>query len=139
MNLLKEVHTLASRRREGAYSFTYTVQDFDAEGLYFGDFDVDVTFDYTPEDYTQHVPGDPTTRERHPADVELVTIVLADNVEAYDEDGEKVVKTFPKGTPIEQLPGWTEKMERAIEDEALEHLPDDDDYDYRDSGYNDHY
>jgi hypothetical protein len=133
MKLLQEISKLIPRQHTGAYSFTYTVEDLGDDTYYLGDFDVDVTFDYTPEDYTQHVPGDPTTRERHPADVEVVTITLADDVHAYDHDGEKVLKTFPKGMPADQLPGWNAKIESRIEDAAFDNLPEDDgDYDYDD-------
>jgi hypothetical protein len=135
MKLLQEIHKLAARKNRGTHNFITTIQDFEMPGYYVPDFDVQVTFDYTPEDYTQHVPGDPTTRERHPADVEIISAHLLSGLNVYDEEGEHVLKAYHEGLPVEELPGWDQKWESKLEDEAFDNLPDEPDYDDRDSGF----
>lgn len=125
MKLLQEIHAFASRRHRGMFDFIMTVQDLEVTGYFIPDFDVHVSFDYTPAGYTQHVQGEPLTRERHPESVELVSIVLSDDLNVYDTDGDEVLSTFPKGTPIENLPGWTPNIQHQIEVAALDNLPDD--------------
>ena len=128
MILLKEIHSLASKQHKGTYSFTYTVRDLEPDGFYAPDFDVNVTFNFNPESYSQHIPGDPTTREHHPSNVELTAITLEHDVNLYDIEGQNILKTYSEGTSAEWLPGWDKSIERQIENAAFDHVPSTDDY-----------
>ena len=132
MILLKEINMMSSRHNRGAHSFTTTLQDLEADGMFLADVDVEVTFNYEGESSTLHVYDDPTTREYHGADVEIVSVILTADAHAYDEDGDKLLKTFPKGMNAAELPGYTEKTDEMLIDEAHEHMGGGDDYDPRD-------
>lgn len=116
--------------RNSNYTMTMTVEP--GEGQY-GEVDVEVEFDYEPASSTQHVPGDPTTREHHPASVEIISIKSTEEFEETDEDG-NTVKKFPKGTDMEKLEGWTKGDLSHVDEKVGEHIEsqaDDDDYGQR--------
>lgn len=124
MKLLQEIHAFASRKHRGAFDFVTTIQDLGVNGYFVPDFDVHVSFNYTPKGYTQHVQGDPTTRERHSAEVEIVHAVLLKDLHFYDEEGQSILKTFHRGLPVEEIPGWNEELDDALIDEAFNNAPE---------------
>lgn len=96
-----------------------TIEVEPAGGMY-GTFKVEVTFNYFPPSSTLHVHGDPTTREHHPAEFEVDSIVLAEPVTQHGEDGETVIHIWPIGTNVSHLPGWDASDEKYVQD----HLTD---------------
>lgn len=124
MKLLQEIHAFASRRHRGMFDFIMTVQDLEVTGYFIPDFDVHVSFDYTPDGYTQHIQGEPNTRERYPAQVEIVHAVLLKDLHFYDEEGQSILKTFHRGLPVEEIPGWNEELDAMLVDEALNTVPE---------------
>lgn len=115
--------------RNSNYTMNMTVEP--GEGQY-GEVEVEVEFDYEPASSTQHEPDDPTTREYHPASVEIISVKSTEEFEEFDEDGE-VVKKFPKGTDMEKLEGWTKGDLEHVDEKVGEHIEaqaDDDDEDY---------
>lgn len=80
-----------------------------ADGRY-GDVKLDVEFNFTPGN---------SRGGNHPEDsddeFDVTSVKLAQEVEQLD-DGNEVVKTWPKGTDADKLPGWTRKDDRAVEE-----------------------
>jgi hypothetical protein len=116
---LSEIKTV--KKHQGMYSDTLEIEP--AGGAY-GVIKVEVSYNFTGSSSTLHVHDDPTTREHHSAEFEIVYIFLKHEVEQYDEDGEKVVKKWPAGTDASALPGWTRQDEEAVYDQLEEPVDD---------------
>lgn len=81
----------------------------------YGEVDLEVTYTITSGGSSRH--GDNASfDEHHPDEVEIEKIILANDAEEYDEDGEKVIKTWKKGFDARELPGWTGKDEDNVEE-----------------------
>lgn len=80
----------------------------------FDEFEIIASYEYEGSSHSDHPYGEGSAREYHAASGQSTKIVLAQDVEQYDDNGETVLKTWPKGTNISALPGWTE-MKQDIE------------------------
>jgi hypothetical protein len=87
---------------------------FEGEGI--SDFDVKVSYEYEPDDYIDHEFGS----HKLPGGFVVTDLRAAEEVQQFGEDGEKVLKTWPKGTDITKLPGWKPKMEEEFQRKADE-------------------
>lgn len=85
-------------------------------------FDVEIHYTVTDNGVEKHPYGQGDAEEDLGFETEIDKAVTKTSVTQYDEDGETVIKTFPKGTHIDKLPGWKEKMwdifEKAVEKDA---------------------
>ena len=72
----------------------------------YGELEVDVTFTCELAGCTQHEPDDASTREYHPIELDVLSIVTIKKLEELDENG-SLVKVWPKGSDVRQLPGWS--------------------------------
>jgi hypothetical protein len=125
-----KLHELKTVKKHRGF-YTQDMEIDPAGGIY-GDIDVEVSYNFEGASSTLHIRDDPTTREHHSAEFEIVDIILTKEVEEYDEEGEKVIKTWPKGTDASRLPGWTKKDEEAVYDKLHEPSADDYEPDYDD-------
>lgn len=129
-----KLHEIKHLRR---HHLTTTVTVEPAGGIY-GEIDVEVKYEVEPASSTLHVPGDPTTREYHAAQIDIGSITLDQDVSEYDEDGEKTGKVWPKGTNARNLPGWDESDDKFVFNKVSDEEDNrDDDFDEPDDYYDD--
>ena len=107
-----------------------------AGGIY-GEFDVQVEYDYEPASFTQHEPDNSSFREHHPAQIDIISIKLNEKVWEIDEDGEKTQKFWEKGFDATKLPGWNKSDDEFVADKIADAINDqeedfDEPDDYRD-------
>lgn len=50
-----------------------------------------------------------------PGDLDIDKVTLEEPLKVFDEDGE-VTKTWPKGTDVEKIDGWTKKFDDKVYD-----------------------
>lgn len=105
--------------RRSSNSTTCTVT-WEQDG--FIEFDVDVEYDYVGASYSDHPYGSSYAREYHSASATELETKLAHDVEQLDDNDEKVIKTWPKGTNIESLPGWKDVKDSVTKqiDDAIQ-------------------
>jgi len=85
-----------------------------AKGIY-GDVKLDVEYSVSAGGSSRH--GDNSSfDEDHPDEYDVKSVKLAHDVEQLDDDGQEVVKTWPKGTDAHKLPGWSRKDDDAVEE-----------------------
>ena len=72
----------------------------------FDEFEVEIEYTSDGGSHSDHPYGEGSAREYHGAEIEIKNIALSKDVEQYDDEMEKVVKVWSKGTNIEELPGW---------------------------------
>jgi len=48
-----------------------------------------------------------------PGDLDILKVTLDEPLKSYDEDGE-VKKTWPKGTDVDDIDGWTRKFDDKV-------------------------
>jgi hypothetical protein len=108
----------------GGGSGTFTIKEYDGvqpDDAVVSMFNIDV--EYTAEDqgYTDHPYGMGTAREEHGVEVEVTSAVTGEEVTYHHPETDEIMKTFPKGTPVEDLPGWEQKDWDYVQDKAEDH------------------
>jgi hypothetical protein len=102
----------------------FTVSKWDGnepdEG-YIKPFDVIVTYKKEDFGHSDHPYGEGSAREQHGMSVFDVVIKTAESVILMDDDGNEVIKTFPIGTLISDIPGWETTSFSIFQDKAEEH------------------
>lgn len=79
-----------------------------ADDVYVVPFDVLVTYEYEDLGYSDHPYGEGKARENHGSSVVVTSITANEPVVLKNNDTDKVVKTLPKGTKVQDVPGWDE-------------------------------
>ena len=111
--------------RESASTYDFIVKKWDGnqpDGQYVKPFDVKVTYHVEDLGYSDHPYGEGTAREEHGKSVSVISIESAEVVEVMNEEGDKVLKTFPTGTPVAKIPGWEESSNDWFQHKAEEEV-----------------
>lgn len=109
------------RRLKDNYSSSTEITIEPADGIY-GEVALSVEFNYEPPNSTLHVPGDSSTREYHPAQIEISSVKTAQAIIELDEDGKPTGKSWPAGTDAGDLPGWSKKDDELVLDEVYREI-----------------
>jgi hypothetical protein len=75
----------------------------------YGSFDVHVEYVAIDNGYDDHPYGDGTVREYHGIDVDIISLTTINQVTQFDFETDEIVKTFPAGTDLTKMSGWTDK------------------------------
>jgi len=78
------------------------------DDVYVEPFDVLVAYEYEDLGYSDHPYGEGKARENHGSSVVVTSITANEPVVLKNNDTDKVVKTLPKGTKVQDVPGWDE-------------------------------
>lgn len=99
--------------------------------------DVDVFYDYEAASHDDHPYGSGTAREHHPAQIQITAVVLAEDADRFDEDGE-VIGKLKEGTDLMSQPWWDDKWNDWLAEKIGDKIdknrdddfdvPDDDDF-----------
>jgi hypothetical protein len=124
---LHELKSLSESRQRrpssGEGEFVYEGFDgFGPEGFIVHPFDVLVEYYAEEASHSDHPYGDTTAREDHPAHLEVISLTANEDVLYFDEKDEKELKRFPKGTKLQDLPGWDKGWEYIFHDKALKEI-----------------
>jgi hypothetical protein len=84
-------------------------------------FDLEVTYQLDDGGYTDHPYGEGSAREYHGISVEDYNAVAAEDVICRDPETDEIVKTLPKGTKLEDIPGYKKELWKHIEQLIDEH------------------
>ena len=83
--------------------------------------DIDVEYDFTPASHTDHPYGEGTAREYHPAEVNILSVKLRNDVDRTDEDG-NVIGKLAKGTDLLDQPWWLDHWSDWLIEEICERV-----------------
>jgi hypothetical protein len=89
------------------------VVTLDVQDNGFDSLEIKVEYEHEAASVTRHG-DDASFDERQPESVELGVATLASPADQVGEDGE-LVKTWPIGTNVTKLPGWSKQLERELE------------------------
>ena len=90
------------------------------DDVYVEPFDVLVTYEYEDLGYSDHPYGEGTAREHHGSSVVVTSLTSNQEVVLKNNDTDKVVKTYPKGTKVEDIPGWDKDSMEFFQQKAEE-------------------
>lgn len=97
------------------------VIEVEPAGGSYGVFKVKVTYRFEPGSFSKHASDDYTFKERHPAELDIRSITLAQNIEERDQD-DKVVASYQKDDDARKLPGWDQSDEDYVLEKIKEKL-----------------
>lgn len=81
-------------------------------------FDVLVSYEYEDLGYSDHPYGEGHARENHGASVVITSLVANEPVKLIDDETGKLIKDFPKGTKLENIPGWSKGFMEYFQEQA---------------------
>lgn len=100
----------AKKKTDGEGTKKITIEPVD--GMY-GDVRIEVKFKYEAESSDRH--GDNSSfDEKHPESFDIISAVTVKDVDQLDDDGQEIVKTWPAGTDVQKLPGWSDDDDELI-------------------------
>lgn len=109
---------------ESIKEHTFIVKDWDGnqtKNEFVEPFDVLVVYELEDLGHSDHPYGEGTAREYHGHNIYIIDLLANEPVEIKDTAEEKVLKTLPKGTKLQNMPGWDEKFMEYFQQKAEEH------------------
>ncbi len=140
MSLLQELMALREDRLNEYYDYdddydyddedddngerSFIIREYDGcqpEDMIIDLFDLEVTYTLHDEGYTDHPYGEGSAREYHGMSTDDVEAVAAEEVICRDPDTDEIVKRLPKGTKLEDIPGFTNDQWDYIQQQVDRH------------------
>jgi hypothetical protein len=103
---------------------SFIIREYDGcqpEDMIIDLFDLEVTYTLHDEGYTDHPYGEGSAREYHGMSTDDVEAVAAEEVICRDPDTDEIVKRLPKGTKLEDIPGFTNDQWDYIQQQVDRH------------------
>ena len=82
---------------------------------YYDDFKCEVFYDFEAGGHSDHPYGSGSAREEHEATIDFIDAITASEVKLFSDD-DSVSKTFPKGTSLSKMPGWSKSDEKYLKE-----------------------
>lgn len=81
-------------------------------------FSITIEYDVGASSHEDHPYGDGSARENFKGELEVKAVYSAEPVKILDSDTEKLIRTLPKHTPVEKIPGYEVSFDNWFAEQA---------------------